>query len=1438
MRREFKGGAGQYNLNTILGPNFKQFVTALDGSTDYSRFLVSAQGAAQPAGAAGQVPRPTDINYPFSEYLIAAEAAFRQIENPNVTRAITTGTYSRNVQSMLNELASGQPTTGAFNPPLSEFGFDQLPFEFLNTGLKHLVKGYHLLPYDPKVYVNHNVANNNAFVNAVRYLYHFIALLDTTNLNPEDVVVFLAQDNLVFNQYISELIKTFRNTGFFITPSNVQLPENADNIIMDAIYSGFVGVAQDIIQEFNQLDRSGGNANITRSIPFDVTNVNFKNNGGPTSAGSRQEYFSKLGGALGAAAATIDAALDALKNPLAKGGEAANAVPDADRLNKYAIDSLLNPQYILNTDIAKTISSPAPIPAPRGPPAPSGPPSRGRWDPRYWMGYGGARSKGLVVGKPGAPTATGGKIISLSFLYGPPLANGSRNLADNKVQGVSGAVDTANGNLVDPTKVALVEKLDANNNITGGIVNAILQAGTNEGMDDARRAVVLAILYYMITTGKDFSTLDANDKTNLNQLIEQSLREFPKVYNRTRRILTDNASIKKFANSFLGEFLRQTAPNFEFNPTTNQLGVRQTTPVTAKPSAKTNLADPDIFNFYKQVVADDTWYERFFNLLGPGGAQVALNAAKNITDANQLAQYRLNVKKNSGGYARFTGGQYGGVGGHGVPGDIILIDLLPDATSGNPRPTGMWLTNRAYVAFPANVDPDAIRAIARAVYLSDPTQDTITVPTPDGQTITLPLVDIARRAGISGRFAENYAAYFNTVLLGLLRSVPPAPLTIAWKRNEQMFSEYILRQASKWERVTDEETGDDLFVKLDNKGNPEAIKPDDNCAFIGKNVNECLDFLTSCLSSTSKTLDESCGNLLNFDFDIAPGMASLKEKITNINPAVAFKILQQFKFGSYLTEETKDPFKGFRRYKVQSVGSWLREMRTTDPRNCEYQAPAAGQCNPEPLCKQLGDFCQILLGMADKKSKFFDYLDMLVQWVNANPQVLNPEENKRTFAMGNYPNPNKSFETYSYRNPYKRIDLRLRDTCYGLERLKSSILNNLTGANGASMVANVTSVPLGYEMPLNRSSWTSPLPIGPSIPMLGGHGLYDLDNSLQDLNGQNGFEMFSQIYQDLLGTMGSLSGRRTVKSVPIAATTTQPVPGFNVRLTPETQNKVTDLLEKFKQTEEQLRDSLVNLIKRNKLYQASRGYIDPFTQNNDEFESILKKHSNLLKLSYAYNKKAINLIDVYQTITKTILEKLEELNKNKSNYERPLNPGYHLEGGANDNYLNNYNNSGNRNSVNGDWNNTGYNGNNTGGQNYYNNNNNNFDQLNDFDSRDDNSMNNYDNNYGGRSNNYGSRNNSNYNNNNINSYNNNSNLNNNLNSYNNNTNLNNNSNLNNNNNFNNNNNYNNNNPFQNTLNNLSNLGNSIYDNLRNLNTKGGKSNSKDYDSETSEWDTE
>ncbi|QGR53903.1 hypothetical protein [Moumouvirus maliensis] len=1235
-------GASNFQINEILGPKFKEFVNLLE-TQQLQPFLVKNIETNNPRTYATQSKyAPNDLHYDFAEYVMAASAAFKRIENPDLGRAQAAEGYGENIGNVFDELVSGRqgntnwssgkdvmtkyPSTNWYEPK-------QLVFEFNPaTETRYLLPGYHLLPFTDESYGTYNGQPSTALVNAIRYLYNYIALLDVQSADATDIINTLKGDNLYFNRYINDAVKDITTGEYFSTPINYEASANTLSLTRDALLRGMTGIAWQIINRFRQIDtqRQGQAtpANIGGFPPQIFTDR--------TAFG---QYFAKSIPAL--QRVPIDEIEDIydklvalnLKTPVSAAVKALN-IPE-DVLRKYNIDAILNPEYVKNPIIDKVVSreelssgileavgAPAPTPVPTTPVAPIGGPGTGPGPvPTAPPAPGPTPKRTGWASFFGATGGAAGKVPSLPYLY-----YFSTDAAGKQVGKLVTEEQTPGTGdiIVDPAQVDAVrdiaEQIEGLGRGGGRLPGENLETQTGYGL---ARALLLGVLYLLVTRRLTLGDLANGDNYNLVSNLSRAIASnYPIVQNRLRNIPT-GGNFAELRDPFISEYTLASYKSFE-RANNGTYGPR-TQPVQAN-NKGSNLRDPEIYNFYTQVIAGrPDFYDRFFNLVRTDATGVSPNVPILEAVGKQgadLDKYRLNVKK-IGGYTRLTEGQRGGQFG-----DVVFISLIPpypaDGSVGR-----VWLTRDipVDVATLASRGAEALRTIARAVYYS-PSADTANIYGND-----IPLAPVIQTAVATPLFSSNYQNYFGDLLRASVAATAQPTLSPLWKENENRLSEYLLRHASKWERV------DDDFILRGPDGNPIAQQPADNCTFIS-NTEDCLDVLRQCIAPGAN-VNDGCSRLTDFNFVGLDVPASrLKQEVMKINPLVAFNILRQYGFASYLTEEKNDPFYGFRRYKVQTVGSWLKELVEGSDR-CNNANISQDPCKPQTLRQYLGDtLADKILAMARDPTKFpfFNYLDILVDWVNANPQVLNPEESKFIRTGSKYPPINDSFKTYDYLNPYKPAEYRLRNMTCGLERLKTNIFNDLSGINGHAFISNLASVPIGIQMPLSRSAFVTSSPFGNYIPVMTGGQFYELENELKNLNGQYGYALFSQIYQDLLETMKSMQGDRRIS------------------LSTHTQDQINEKLENFKRAEEALRESIVKTIERNKLYQASRGYINPLNIPADKLPAVLAKHSNLLQLSSAYNKKAINLIDLFKTISEAIISKLDE---GKSKYTRPLSATYH-----------------------------------------------------------------------------------------------------------------------------------------------------------------------------------
>lgn len=1295
--RKMKGGDSikEYNIDKVLGQNFEHFFNLMSSNKNFDPFKVKQAADSSKSGTTvGQ--SQSDLNDLSSEYfeeLVAIAAAFKAIENPDFGKAAVVGKYGGIVEEAINNLMSGK-SVGAKDIPKNSFTFDQLPYDYDNGYLKHLVPGFHMLPYKANVYPNYSTSSESGLVNAIRYLYHFIALLDTSTLDARDVITFLRQDNLNFNKFVNDILTVLSSSQYFVESVNIPSPDT----IVDGIYNGLVSVAAYIITKFNNIREAGvptldsidkftGDTTGKAFINYLNTIIPVEKVPLPAPAVDKQST-----------AARIDTLLQNMSHLSEPGPNARLAIPDSDHLKQMTIHGLYNPIYLDEQNVmASTALGPQGVSLQNVPPlqpsknVPSQPPPPGSWNPFSWFAP--KQPVAPVSNAPGlnapglnAPPIHGAPIqivqpsvvMSLDDLYGTPISNPPplrRNLIHRPEQGDTNGVlipqpTTGPGSSGMPFAYPAVQDniknfitkylnnngfdidfdtVDENNFYKStnaefvnpffvlavrAFVNELLTANWTTPDENLARVQLLGLLRFYIEGGS-YPTMASNvDK--IKGYMREALKGYNTLVARLRTVPSKKfiETLEEFKDLFITDFTLLVGKYITMGPAGELRKVQGPAPQgksVPRPSgpAKNNLAVPEIRDFYRKVILTNiSFYDKFFNLVKIGTAQkgyeeIPLAEAESLSD-QELANYRLNVKKEIGGYSKFAFQQYGGLFG-----DIVIIGYIPDyptdGSLGNVRISG---TERITKAQLMAQGPEAIRSIFRSVYNSAPDVSIVDIY---GYQINIKV--IAQKIARVGPYNLNWQEYYKSRVSRSLDETVPK-LTPAWRESEAKLNMHILKAASEWVRDGDN------FVRRKPNGDiiEEQENADDSCAFINLTGTECIDFLVDCALS-----DENFPNKCKMLFDLNTPITFVKEKVLKINPKNAFGVLQKFKFASYLDKEAFDPVRDFRRYKVQSVGEWVEELLSGADR-CANPNIQADPCHPS-LKDQLGPVADQIIAMVyDKKyAPFFEYLDILVNWVNANPQVLNKEEAKYVNIPSNYPDFDKSFNTYTYKNPHKPAYLKLRSIGCGLERLKSSIINELSGSNAMTMVSNIASVPLGLELPLNRSAFTSPVPYSTMVPLFGGQP-HNIELELQKLNGQYGYILFNEIYLDLGRIMVQLSKNR------------------NIRLGENTRMAIESKLQQFKQLEEEIRKSLIGLIERNKLYQASRGYVNAYDIPNENLPDVLLKHSNILTLSAAYNKLGIKLINLFQTISSALSGKFEGIELNdidEPKYERPLTMGYH-----------------------------------------------------------------------------------------------------------------------------------------------------------------------------------
>lgn len=636
------------------------------------------------------------------------------------------------------------------------------------------------------------------------------------------------------------------------------------------------------------------------------------------------------------------------------------------------------------------------------------------------------------------------------------------------------------------------------------------------------RIQLLTILYYLITNQTSISAID---KSKLKTNIEDALYGYQTVLPRLSHIPTSDfqKNLKQFRDAFVMSFA-------------------QALPVPTQTTTTKTLATDSIKKFYRNFISTNVpLYERFFDIIEIStGTPVDL--ATSIPDSD-LKKYRLIIRKTP----YLTKIQKGGNGNDNA--FILFIPMTPVSSN------FIWLSRQKWIPAINFGGQDALRNIVRVT--------TRTIG-PVVTILNIPLqIPVIIHHATTNPFHVDYANVFD---IDPESTLPQ--FTSVWKSGEMELAKHLTKHAEQWTRQGD------LFSRHDKI-------TVDNCQLIQKSTDECLNLLTGCINAPNDKFPETCQGFLStsFNFSSNTSMTELAEKVSKMDPSIAYKILEKFGFGYYRDETTK-------LLRVEGVGTWLEELLKR-PNKCTLETCSS-------LRNYLGPkITETMIEMVYDKSKWqlFDYLGILVDWVNANPRVLQVEIVQ--------PEPEKSqpidpdFIIYDHIGPSRKIANRLKHVSCGLERLKSSIYNDLAGARKPIIS------PVKIDMPLARLGFTYP---GYSS-MHGGGGIFDMEHELQKIGSQNGYELLKSLYQDLLNIIANLSNNK-------------------ICLSDHSKMKIDNRLQQFQEIESDYRKALVNYVQR------------PYTDNK------LVQYTDFLELNNIYNRKATEIIDIFQAIIKTVLDKL------------------------------------------------------------------------------------------------------------------------------------------------------------------------------------------------------
>ncbi|CAI2358528.1 Hypothetical protein MVR_LOCUS234 [uncultured virus] len=523
-----------------------------------------------------------------------------------------------------------------------------------------------------------------------------------------------------------------------------------------------------------------------------------------------------------------------------------------------------------------------------------------------------------------------------------------------------------------------------------------------------------------------------------------------------------------------------------------------------------------------------------------------------------------------------------------------------------------------------------------------------------------------------------------------------------WKQVENKLRGNIKRIKSNWSRM-----GDGPMVH-----NPEANqpvnngKPQDafNCNLM-HDTKYCIDLIDNCLLSS--TANDFTSGPCNLDYDkfinvndLTP--EELKARVSQINPFFAVSFLAKLHFG-YKREH--DP-RGFFFYKIQSVEAWIKELLdTTRARQCnEYTKYSKCDVSLHDALGAKNAQAIINLMKTDpaKASIFFNFLDIMVEWANMNPQAISPELRKKPSMHGDvtakYPPQTERYNIYTHISPEQQKFIKNRMRLCELERLRSLLSEKATGADASQgvrlteimnnrmplmpfNVSNPAFSNMSYAIPSNALGYSSMmgstlgnLGIGNmgnmgygsnlGYGMLGGAvnssqlgGYWDNSNS-STFSIPSSTIMFETPTSDINSILDNSVIGNDILNAFFYQLSNDKDTNYNRSLTSTTSTRIKELMQKYQDMEEDIKKDFKEFMSRYLLEQRTNGWVDAFNIPSSVFDEIERKQTGkpLRSRIDSYNKYTSVLFGNFLEIFKNIFDK--EGTRSLSPYQRPLDINY------------------------------------------------------------------------------------------------------------------------------------------------------------------------------------
>jgi hypothetical protein len=612
------------------------------------------------------------------------------------------------------------------------------------------------------------------------------------------------------------------------------------------------------------------------------------------------------------------------------------------------------------------------------------------------------------------------------------------------------------------------------------------------------------------------------------------------------------------------------------------------------PAKKLTLENVLMWKVYGVVSKNKAFFNKYFVLLNNNNPQ-QYDAAKSVSSSNRK-YWRLNVKKVTGAESSLT------IFSNKIYNDIVYLDNVKQLENPGQNIMNVCIDPNNCVN---DVSVAGLYNMLRTLYFQD--TDVRTVNLKNSQ------IDIERAVRFGVGRTMNFYLSPDFTIDNILKNYGDKPsssigVSMEWIENEHRVTTELLRSKNRWMRK------ENTFVLYDENGKQVAVKDDDNCALINRRGDECRALVYSCVNG-------NCEDLLNVDFNFTSNVNHTMKEVQKMNPMVALTILDKYCFGFLYKEVRFSP--NYKRKVVQTLDEWLNELQMTPaPVRCAAEPSTGKVVQGTPGCGTLADqlgpvklnAIKTMMNDPTKKS-FFTYLEILSNWVNANPTVLNKYENENANTNLKHAKNDPSFNLYNSARPYSK-SVGTRGVQCGLREIAESQLSEGNGYGIGNTVRTISNI-IG-SAPINLGL-TRNAPIGPSsrafVFQRGGDD-YENINALL-------YQNFTPVFHTMRDTYQIYTGRMIQAGM---------------ELSNNTKSKFSTAMKELRQRELDIIEDYKKLIKVQKIQESLGNKVRLDEMSDAERKLFLETQYNVGNTGARYNETITGVLAMFRAMERALNE--------------------------------------------------------------------------------------------------------------------------------------------------------------------------------------------------------